>query len=79
MDQNFFISECSGAIPATPDGASVTYDGSDTAGTVVTYTCSGGHKVFAVVSKVLLICRNVESPNPWFTVSCQLDKIRGKH
>ena len=44
--------ECSGAIPATPAGASVTYDGGDTAGTVVTYTCSGGHKVYAVVSKV---------------------------
>ena len=44
--------ECSGAIPATPAGAAVTYDGGDTAGTVVTYTCSGGHKVYAVVSKV---------------------------
>ena len=49
QDMIYFV-ECTGAIPATPAGASVTYDGSDTAGTVVTYTCSGGHKVYAVVS-----------------------------
>ena len=55
MNDDFSISECSGAIPDTPAGASVSHDGSDTAGTVVTYTCSGGHKVFAVVSAVLLI------------------------
>ena len=50
-DYTFFV-ECSGAIPATPAGASVTYDGGDTAGTVVTYTCSGGNKVYVVVSTV---------------------------
>ena len=49
-----FFAECSGAIPATPSGASVTYDGGDTAGTVVTYTCSGGNKVYAVVSQNIL-------------------------
>ena len=53
MDDDVFISECSGAIPATPAGASVSHDGSDTAGTVVTYTCSGGEKVYSMVRKVL--------------------------
>ena len=44
------ISECSGAIPSAPSGATVDHDGSDTAGSVVTYTCSAGHKVYASVS-----------------------------
>ena len=44
------ISECSGPIPATPSGATDDHDGSDAAGTLVTYTCSDGSKVFSMVS-----------------------------
>ena len=46
-------STCDGAVPATPTGATVNHDGSTTAGTVVTYTCSNGGKVYAKVSKTL--------------------------
>ena len=50
-----FFLECSGSIPATPSGASVSHDGGDTAGTVVTYTCADGHKVYAVVSESFVV------------------------
>ena len=44
------ISECSGPIPTVPHGAMLDYDGSDAAGTLVTYTCSDDSKVFSMVS-----------------------------
>ena len=44
------ISECSGPIPTVPHGAMLDYDGSDEAGTLVTYTCRDNSKVYSVVS-----------------------------
>merc|ERR1719276_610612 len=82
--------KCSGAIPAIPAGASVTYDGGDTAGTVVTYTCSGGNKVYAVCGNdgawtpATVSCDTVTNPAPATTTpkptttkapSCEWTKI----
>ena len=44
------LTECPTAYPAAPEGATASSDGSTAAGTVVTYTCSNGGKVYAVVS-----------------------------
>ena len=46
-------SECTGTVPAAPTGATMNHDGSITAGSVVTYTCAGGNKVYAMVSRNL--------------------------
>ena len=43
--------DCAGStIPAAPSGATMEHDGSTTAGSVITYTCSGGNKLYAIVS-----------------------------
>ena len=44
------LSECTGAVPTAPTGATMDHDGSITAGSIITYTCSGGNKVYAMVS-----------------------------
>ena len=44
--------DCAGStIPAAPSGATMEHDGSTTAGSVITYTCSGGNKLYAIVSQ----------------------------
>ena len=46
------FTDCAGStIPAAPSGATMEHDGSTTAGSVITYTCSGGNKLYAIVSQ----------------------------
>jgi len=49
-DSTFTITcadSCSSTIPATPEGATVSWDNSVSAGTIITYTCSSGQKLYS--------------------------------
>jgi len=61
--------QCTGAVPTTPTGATVDHDGSNTAGSIITYTCAGGNKVYAM-------CGNDGQWNPT-AVSCDSSVTAG--